>query len=333
MTRRQSVATRCICGRVARRLTLLLLLAAAGLVHAQSPGRVGVLGAAEEPRFSALVRGLRLGLHDQGHTEQTVEIVEGAVARSDPAATRGAVETLLARRVQVLFVVGTTLARAAREVSTEVPIVLITPGDPVEAGIVDSLARPGRRTTGMTFEYPELSGKRLELLRELVPRARRILAVYDPEDVSPRQGAAAAQRAAATLGLVLVPKEVRTAADATRGWDSAGPVDGVLVVPGGATSAAYEAIVRVATDRRLPVIAHARTGGLRQALVTYGASDADVARQTARLVSRVLAGADPGTLPVERPVAVRLVLNLVVARRLGVTVPPTLVARADEIIE
>jgi putative ABC transport system substrate-binding protein len=185
----------------------------------------------------------------------------------------------------------------------------------------------------MTFEYPELSGKRLELLHEIVPSVRRVLALYDPGDASPRQGVAAARKAATALGIGLVERKVQTAEEITGSLKALDQVGALLGVPGGITSSQYEAIIQAANERRLPTIFHARTRSTRDALVTYGASDIDVARQSARLLGKILKGANAGDLPVERPTTLRFVINLKTAKALGLTIPPSVLARADEVIE
>jgi putative ABC transport system substrate-binding protein len=230
-------------------------------------------------------------------------------------------------------VVGSALARLARATVPEVPIVFVTPGDPVAAGLVASLARPGGNMTAMTFEYPELSGKRLELLRELAPRVRRVLTLYDPRDPSPRQGAAAARAAASALGITLVEREVRSAEEITRGLKGLDEADALLGIPGGITSGHHEAMIAAANAKRLPSVFYTRTKSTRDALLTYGASDVEVAREAARVVDKILKGANAGDLPVERPTKLSLAINLRTAKTLGLAIPPTLLLRADQILE
>ena|SRR6266508_378865 len=206
----------------------------APLAEAQSTvARIGLLGPAEEPRFSEIASGLKQGLREQGYPEDTIHVVEGRTKREDSAGTRATVQALAGQRVAVLFVIGSALVRLARETVPQLPIVFVTPGDPVAAGLVASLARPGGNMTAMTFEYPELSGKRLELLRELAPGIRRVLALYDSRDASPRQGIAAARVAATALGITLVEREVRNAEEITRGLKELDKADALLGFPGG----------------------------------------------------------------------------------------------------
>jgi putative ABC transport system substrate-binding protein len=295
--------------------------------------RIGLLAPAEEPRFSEIVSGLKLGLREQGYRDDTIHVVEGRTHRGDEARTRATVQALAGQGVTVLFVVGSALVKPARETVPQLPIVFVTPGDPVAAGLVASLARPGGRMTAMTFEYPELSGKRLELLRELAPRVWRVLALYDPRDASPRQGIAAARAAATALGIHLVEREVRNAGEISRGLKALDEADALLGIPGGVTSDHYETMIGAAHSKRRPSIFHTRTRSTHDALLTYGASDVDIARQAARVLDRILKGANAGDLPVERPTRLMLAINLKTAKALGLTIPPSLLQRADQVIE
>jgi putative ABC transport system substrate-binding protein len=309
-----------------------IAFAISSIVAAAEPRAVAVLGPDEEPRFSEVVGGFTRGLHDYGYS-QDVEIVERKVRRGDRAGARAAVEGLAARRPAAVFVIGSELARAAREVSADLPIVFITPGDPVAAGLVESLARPGGNMTAMTFEYPELSAKRLELLKAVSTGIRRILVVHDPRDASPRQSIAAAREAAPKLGMTLVEREARSTDDIVGALAALDETDAILAVPGGLTSAHFAEIIRVAHAKLRPTFFHARTEGTAEALATYGASDSDIARQAARLVGKILKGDKAGDLPIERPTKLKFILNLKTAKMLGLEIPATLLARADEVIE
>ncbi len=295
--------------------------------------RIAVLGPSEEPRFSQVVGGLRRGLRDQGYADGALDIIERKVRRGDSAGATASAAQVMQRGVAVVFVIGSELARLARQVSADVPIVFITPGDPVAAGLVASLARPGGNTTAMTFEFPELSAKRLELLKALVPKARQVLVLHDSSDASPRQGLAAARRAAPQLAITLVERETRQATDVARLLGSPGEADAVLAIPGGATSALDLDVIKVANARSVPTFFPARSASTSDALASYGANDLDVAREAARIIDKVLKGEKAGNLPVERPTKFRFVINLKTARMIGLDVPPMLLTRADEVIE
>jgi putative ABC transport system substrate-binding protein len=295
--------------------------------------RVGILGPSEEPRFSQLATGLRQGLLDQGHAADTLDLLEGRVRRGDADGARSTVSAFARQGIRVLFVVGSALVGPARDAAPDVPIVFLTPGDPVGAGIVGSLARPGRNMTGMTFEYPELAGKRLEILKELAPRTRRVLALVDPRDASPKQSVAAARQAAPGLGFVLVEREVRSRDELSRGLEALAEADAVLGILGGLPAAHSAEIIRRAHARRLPTIFPARTVETEDAVVTYGASDVATARQAARLVDKILKGSKAGELPIERPATLEFTLNVKSAKALGLTIPPVLLQRVDRLIE
>lgn len=293
--------------------------------------RVAILGPAEEPRFSQMSEGLRRGLRDLGYP--AMEPIPSKVARGDRTATHAGVTQAYRDNAAVLFVIGSELARIARQSEANLPIVFVTPGDPVASGLVNSLARPGGKTTAMTFEFPELSAKRLELLSALAPGVRRVLVLHDPRDSSPRQGLTAAREAAPKLRLTLVERETTNDADVMRGLEALAAADAVLAIPGGITSAHYPAIIAAAHAKKRPTFFHSRSGGGADALASYGASDVNIAREAARLVAKILKGESAGDLPVERPAKFEFVINLRTAKMLGIEVPPTLIARADEVIE
>jgi len=297
------------------------------------PARIGILGPSEEPRFSELMGGLKQGLRDHGYSGAALEILEARVARGDGADIAAAVERVLARRAALLFVIGSESARLVRQSSPEVPIVFITPGDPVAAGLVSSLAHPGGNMTAVTFEYPELSGKRLQLVKEMVPRVRRALVLFDPRDASPKQGILAVRGAAPKLGITLVEREIRSREEITKSLEVLSGVDALLAVPGGLTSTHYEEVIREANARKIPTMVHARTKSTMAALASYGASDAEIARQAARLVDKILKGANAGDIPVERPTKLDLVINLKTGRALGLTIPQSVLLRADQVIQ
>ena len=193
--------------------------------------RIGFLGPPEEPRFSELRNGLVRGLSEQGFPEESFEILEARVPRGDKSGVKAAVEKFIKQRVNVLFAIGSKMAKPARKVSPDLPIVYLTPGDPVKHRLAKSLAHPGGNTTAMTFEHPELAGKRLDLLRETLPKLQRVLILFDPRDGSPRRGAKAARKAASKLGLTLVERETRRPEDIKDGLKALRDVDALLAIP------------------------------------------------------------------------------------------------------
>jgi putative tryptophan/tyrosine transport system substrate-binding protein len=298
----------------------------------QATHLVSVVGAPEEPRFSDMVSGLKKGLSEIGYSAPSLVIHQTKIARADEKNSSSVIETLLQRKPRVLYLIGSRLLKPIREVSTQVPVVFITPGDPVAAGLLASLSRPGGNSTAMTFEYPELSGKRLQLLRDVTPKIRRVLAVYDPSDPSPIQGMMAAREAAPGIGVSLIEREARSREELLRALKAVEESDAYLSIPGGFPSGSYNEITRLINSKRLPTIFHTRMSDTMDALISYGASDKQVAYDSARLVDKIIKGANAGELPVERPTNLELSINLKTAKQIGVTIPPNVLARADKVI-
>ncbi len=295
--------------------------------------RIGFLAPDEEPRYSQLLAGLRQGLRDLGHRDSELIVHQQRVTRGDKTRAAASAKTLQRDEVRVAFVVGTELSRIVREAVPELPVVFITPGDPVRIGLVASLARPGGNITGMTFEYPELMGKRLELMREVAPLARRIGVLYDRRDASPRQGFAGAREAAARLRVTLLELLVEDVQFDSKAVGAHGKFDGLLVVPGGAVSLVSAQVIEHVHRERAVSVVSSRTVATQDALLSYGSSDVDVAREAARLVDRIAKGQRAADLPVERPTRLKLSVNARVARTLGITIPQSVLVRADEVIE
>ena len=298
-----------------------------------SQASIGFVAPDEEPRYTNLLLGLRQGLQHSGTANRDLGIVEYRIPRRDAAAARRAAESLQALGVRAAFVVGTELTRSIRAVTKELPIIFITPGDPVRPGLAASLAQPGNNLTGMMFEFPELSAKRLEMLKEINPAARVVGVVYDPRDGSPRQGFAAAKEAASKLGLQLLELDVESIRSGQTPTATAGKLDGLLLIPGGAISTAAAAAIRLAEKLRIVSVVWARSQATQDAILSYGVNDVDVARDAARLVLRVVNGYPAGNLPIERPTRFELAVNRKAAKALGITIPPVIMVRADRVIE
>jgi putative tryptophan/tyrosine transport system substrate-binding protein len=315
-------------------LLAIIFVAAGSPAHAQHKDvRIAVIGAPEEPRFSDIVSGLKNGLRELGYAPSSLVIYETKLSRAEEKNAKPLIENLLQRKAQVLFLIGSRLLQPVRDVSAQVPVVFITPGDPVASGVVKSLARPSGNTTAMTFEYPELSGKRLALLKEITPKVRRVLAVYDPRDPSPQQGIKAAREVAPKVGISLVEREARSREELLVALEAVEESDGYLSIPGGFPTGAYREITRLINSKRLPTIFHTRSSDTMDALTSYGASDTQVAHDSARLVDKIIKGANAGELPVERPTRIELTINLQTAKKIGLTIPPNVLARADRVIK
>ncbi len=301
---------------------LTVVFGVPGASDAQPPAsgaRVGFLGATESNRqFEAL----RQGLRDLGWIEGQNLVIE---SRS------GALAAELVRRKVDVIVAGALGVQAAKSATTTIPIVFVIPDDPVATGLVASLARPGGNMTGLSSLNVELDAKRLALLKEAVPGLARVAVLVNPAD--PRAGAmlAATEGAARSVGLRLQVIEVRAAADLDAAVTAAarGKAEALTVL---GSSFYFSRIPELAVKARLPVIAPWKQFPEAGGLMSYGADIPEMFRRAAAYVDRILKGTKPAELPVEQPTKFELVLNLKTAKALGLTIPPSVLARADVVI-
>ena len=278
------------------------------------------------------------GLRELGYVEGRNVVIEyrSAEARSERFPALAA--ELVALKVDVLVVPGTPGALAAKQATRTIPIVFAGVSDPVESGLVTSLARPGGNVTGVSLLAPELVGKSLELLKEAVPGVSRVAVLWQPGVLGERteqdmlKGAEVAARA---LGVRLQLVEARGPEDLDKAFsDMTKERAGALTVLGTAMFITERRrLVGLAAKNRLPVVYPWKEGVDAGGLMAYGPNIADVFRRAATYVDRILKGAKPGDLPVEQPTKFELVINLKAARVLGLTIPPSLLARADQVIE
>jgi putative ABC transport system substrate-binding protein len=292
--------------------------------------RVGVLwpGAAppQPPRLEAFREGLReAGFPDGANV--AVEVRHGETAER----LRVLAAELRRLKVNVIAAIGDLAPRIAHDGATATPIVALA-DDIMATGLIASLGRPGGVTTGISILSPELSAKRLELLKEIVPHVSRVAALWDPATPSQRR---TIEEAARSLKIRLQLLELRGEADVAAAFRAAKHerAEAVNVLASPMLSALYRVIIERAASSRLPVIyqwkEHAEAGGL----VSYGPSVAAMWRQTAHIVGKVLKGSKPAELAVEQPTKFELVINAKTAKALGLTIPPSLLARADQVIE
>jgi len=303
--------------------------------------RIGVLmpGHAEGPDASrAMITAIIEGLSDFGYTEGQNIAFERRFGESNPDRLREAAAELVERQVDVIVAQSTTAARPAKQATSLIPIVAIGMADPVEDELIASLARPGGNVTGTTFLGPELVAKRLQLLSEAVPQLSRVAVLWHPCAYSDRTTAgmlkvieSAAQKFGIQLQLVPAagPDDI---AGAFSNMIKEGAA-ALTVFPSPMLFAEYPRIAALASDNRLPAIYAAREGAVVGGLMSYGANLPDLSRQTATYVNKILKGAKPADLPVQQPTKFELVINLKVAKTLSLTVPASLLAQADEVIE
>jgi putative ABC transport system substrate-binding protein len=232
---------------------------------------------------------------------------------------------------------GRTMIQAAMNATKTIPIVMTgAASDPVEAGFVESLARPGANVTGLTNLGTELGSKRLELLKEAVPKIARVAVLYDPANpsnvIDVKEVLPVAARA---LGLTIQPWEVRTADDFERVFAAMGKQrpDGLYLIGGNLMNVHQKRVVGFALKNRLPSMYNRREAVDAGGLMSYGADLADSYRRVAYFVDRILKGAKPADLPVEQPTKFELVINLKTAKQIGLTIPQSVLYRADKVLK
>jgi len=318
------------------------LLAAPLAAQAQSAGKVPRIGwlATNFPAANPhLTEAFLQGLRDLGYVEGRNVVIEYRSAEGKLERLPALGAELVALKVDVILAAGGTLTVLATRQATEtIPIVFIGVGDPVASGFVTSLARPGGNLTGLSVLAPELVGKCLELLTQAVPGVSRVAVLWQPGTSPPanttqKDMLKAAEVAARALGLRLQVVEAQGPADIDRAFSVMTRAGALIVLPTPMFSIERRRLAELGAKNRLPTMFSFRDYVDAGGLMSYGPSIADLFRRAAAYVDKILKGAKPGDLPVEQPTKFELVINLKTAKALGLTVPPSLLARADEVIE
>jgi putative ABC transport system substrate-binding protein len=316
-------------------LFALALQAAPLAAEAQQGGRVPRVGALVAPAPGwAPIEGFRQGLRDLGYVEGGNIVVEYQYAAGKASQYRDLAVDMVRREPDIIVVWGTELAQVVRQATPTIPIVLALGDRPIEMGLVADLARPGGNLTGLTTMNFELGTKHLELLKEILPHLTRVAVLYAPDPrVEPTLKELTV--AARTLGIRLQPLEARGVQDFDRVFAAMGRerAGALLLMPTVLQAAHGPRLADLALKQRLPAIAQGKASVLAGALMAYGANPVDMARHAATFVDKILKGAKPADLPVEQPRKFELVINLKTAKALGLTIPPAVLARADEVIE
>jgi ABC-type uncharacterized transport system substrate-binding protein len=304
--------------------------------RAQQPGKlptIGFLGASpsiESQRVAAFVQRLReLAWIDNRNLAIEYRWAEGRNERYAEAAAE-----LVRLKVDVIVTVATPATLAAKQATTVIPIVFGAASDPVGTGLVDSLARPGGNVTGLSNQISDTGGKKLELLREVVPSLRRLAILANVGNPAVVLDMGEAQAAASKLGLEVTTSEIRRAEDIAPAFDALkGRADALYVCTDPLVNTHRIRVNTLALAARLPTIHGLREYVEAGGLMSYGPNLPDLMRRAGDYVDKILRGAKPGDIPVEQPTKFDLVINLTTAKALGTDVPPTLLARADEVIE
>lgn len=326
----------------ARRQLLVSLgtgaLAWAGAVRAQAPPtvrRIGLLSGFSPSVYAGSYPAFRLGLRDLGWVEGRNISIEERYAEGSHDRLPDLAADLVRLDVDVIVTTATSDALAAKKATTTIPIVMVAGGDPVANGLVESLARPGGNVTGLSQMLQALGGKRLELLKEIVPKLSRVGVLWNPQSASATLGWKENQQPARQLGLQLHSLEARSPSELDKAFEVAivARAGALAILPDPVISTNLRRIVDFAAKSRLPSIYQSSEFADAGGLVTYGPDRADLFRRAAAYVDKILKGARPGDLPVDQPTKLELVVNLKTAKALGVTIPQSVLLRADRVIE
>ena len=316
-----------------------MLFALCSSAEAQQPNkvlRIGFLNALSPSTIAARLEAFRQGLRELGYVEGKNIVVEyrwaeGKIERLPDLATE-----LVRLKADVIVTASSTVTHAAKEATSTIPIVMALDNDPVGNGfVVASLARPGGNITGLATLYPEISGKRLELLKEIIPKLSRVAVFGTSTQPGNAQLLREVELAAGAFGVklqyldVLDPKNIETAFRAA----SKGRADAILVLTSPVLFSQRTQIAELAVKSRFPVTYHRREYVEAGGLMSYGVSQPDLDRRAATYVDKILKGAKPADLPVEQPTKFELLINLKTAKQIGLKIPPNVLAQADRVIK
>ncbi len=296
--------------------------------------QVGVM--ITDDTYLAPVDGFKRGLRDLGYVEGQHIVYHLRNAKLDREALRRFAEEFVRQRVDLIFTATYIGASAAKEATASVgiPVVFGPAGDPVDTGLVQSITASGNNLTGVSTLSLELTAKRLEMLTRLVPKAQRVAIVFNPEDRFSQDVVKSTYRSATKLGLHLLEVHGRNAAEIQAALEAMrrDQADAVFAIPDVLVNNQVATLSAIARERKLPYIVHIRSLAERGALASYGINTYEIGRQAARLADKVLNGTKPAEIPIETPRKLELVINLRVAKEIGLALPNQLLREADVIL-
>jgi putative tryptophan/tyrosine transport system substrate-binding protein len=317
-------------------LGLVILLSALSFpADAQQPTRVPRIGflSSTDNRFTFDL--FYEGLRDLGYVEGKNIIIDYRTAEAKRERLPGLIKELIDLKVDIIVSTAQPAIEDAKQITKTIPIVMIATFDPVETGVIDSLARPGGNITGVSTLQRELSGKRLEILTEVIPKASRVALLWEPKSRGPVIGFKEYESAARALKLStqsLEAHQPKPDFETLFSNGAKGRVDGVVVIANSLLHQHQKTIADLAIKHRLPSINERSDYVVSGGLLSYAADDAARSRRAAYYVDRILKGAKPADLPVEQPTKFEFVINLKTAKQIGLTIPPNVLARADKVI-
>jgi putative tryptophan/tyrosine transport system substrate-binding protein len=313
------------------------LVACAAMAWAQQPAnvpRIGFQADAPAATIAARIEAFRQGLRELGYIEAKNILIEWRSAEGKPERRSEIAADFVRRNMDVIVSAGPAVTRVLREATSTIPIVMLQDTDPVGSGVVASLARPGGNITGLAALSPEMSGKQLELLKQIVPKLSRVAVIGNSTVPGDAQGLRETVLAAGSFEIylryldVVSPKDIETVLRAA----AKGRADALVFLGNPILNTHRQQVAELAAKHRLPATygrpEFVEAGGL----IYFGTSYNDLARRAATYVDKILKGAKPADLPVEQPTKFELIINLKAAKQIGLTIPPTVLARADKVI-
>ena len=314
---------------------LVLLVGCAGIAEAQQSAktyRVGVIQPGGP--FTAVVEGLRDGLTELGYEDGKQIRLEIRETRGDLSAAKEAAKAFQQDKMNLLYTVATSVVVAAKESTSNIPIIFAVAGDPIRSGLIQSFAKPGGRLTGVYYLTGDLTPKRLEILKEILPKLRKVVTFYNPNNPSSAEAAKLGREAARQMKIQFIERHVNSIDELRQILQNIkiGEVDAYFLVSDAMITSQAQTIVQMALAKKLPTMVQEQSLVAAGGLASYGQNFHEVGRMSAKYVQKVLTGSHPQDLRVETADKFEMAVNLKTAKQIGVTIPPEVLARADKVI-
>jgi putative tryptophan/tyrosine transport system substrate-binding protein len=315
-------------------LLAAIILISVDLAYAQQSKmyRVGVIH--QGGPYGAVVDGLRDGLRQLGYEEGKQIRLEIRDTKSDPKLVEEAARVFERERVNLICAVTTSVATAVKNVTSQIPIVFSVGSDPVASGLVENFGKPGGRLTGVQYSTTDLTGKRLEILKEILPKLSRVVTFYNPNNRMALEAATLARQAGQQLGVQLIERHATSVEELRQriGALKAKEADAYFYTTDGMVTSQAQLVIDMATSKKLPTMFSEQSLVAMGGLASYGQNFYEIGRLSAKYVQKVMTGAHPQDLRVETVDRFELIINLKTAKQIGLTIPPNVLARADKVL-
>jgi putative ABC transport system substrate-binding protein len=315
-------------------LLAAIILISSDLAYAQQAKiyRVGVIH--QGGPYGAVVDGLRDGLRQLGYEEGKQIRLEIRDTKSDPKLVEEAARIFERERVNLICAITTSVATGVKNVTSQIPIVFSVGSDPVASGLVESFGKPGGRLSGVQYSTTDLTGKRLEILKEIVPKLSRVVTFYNPNNRMALEAATLARQAGQQFGVQLIERHATSVEELRQRLEAlkAREVDAYFYTTDGMVTSHAQLVIDMATSKKLPTMFSEQSVVAMGGLASYGQNFYEIGRLTAKYVQKVMTGAHPQDLRVETVDRFELIINLKTAKQIGLTIPPNVLARADKVI-